>query len=174
MEDLASLSDITRCYHTVIDEVFLLQQEAVLADQLPLARELLHWFKQLLEQHIAAEDELLFPAHQSLPAATRWQTSLYSHEHQKIRQLLTELERRFDQLSSSPSRRCRLALLDYQHTFKNVLQHHEEREEKGLLPELDSQLTVKEIDQLRLAINTRWPALADLQQRCAAYSRRLG
>lgn len=168
-----SLIDITRHYHASIDEVFLLHQEALLEQQFPLAKQLLHWFTELLDQHIELEDGLLFPAHQGLSEEVRWQTSLYSHEHQKLRQLLLELTLRFNALHAAPSRRGLLALLDYQRTFKNVLEHHEEREEIALLVELDLQLEHTQRQRLLQQISQQWPDLDSLRLQCRDFLQQL-
>ena len=47
------------------------------------------------------------------------------------------LREAFKVLEASPSRRGLIGLIDRQRAFKGVLEHHEEREEIALLPELD-------------------------------------
>jgi hypothetical protein len=88
------------------------------------------------------ENEKLIPALTELGDPGRWPASLYSSEHDKVQELLKKIECRLlslrdDRLSGKAMRRGIIALLDEQKTLKGVCEHHQEREEVGLLPELD-------------------------------------
>ena len=59
----------------------------------------------------------------------------------KIEDSLLSLSK--DQLSNKDLRREIIAFLDQEKTFKGLCEHHQEREEAGMLPELDRQTDTK-------------------------------
>lgn len=83
--------------------------------------------------HIAIEETELIP---QLPAAARWPAKVYLAEHAKLAAMLGEWR---DTLARQPARldqpEQRLALLDASLLMQHLLEHHFEREEKGLLIE---------------------------------------
>jgi hypothetical protein len=88
------------------------------------------------------EDEQLIPKLYELGDRGRWSGSLYSDEHAKIQQLMEKTKSglsslRTGQLLNQDLRREVIDLLDNEKTFKGVREHHQEREEVGMLPELD-------------------------------------
>jgi len=142
MTDTSSLTDTIVSCHQALDEFFLVHQEAVLLGHLEAARALLAGYAELHDLHMRFEDEHLIPALAALGDAARWPAALYDSEHRKIEQLLEKVDARLvsirpEPMSSRRFRRRLLALLDYERTFKGVSEHHQEREESGMLPELD-------------------------------------
>lgn len=137
-----SLTDtIARC-HRQLDELFLYHQEALLEGRFAEALVLLDCYKSPHDLHKALEDEQLLPRHAGLGDGVRWPTSLYGHEHDRIGRLLSKLEERLhgaaeQHLGGRARRRAIIALLEQEKTLKGVVEHHQEREEQGLLPELD-------------------------------------
>jgi len=134
---------ITRC-HGELDELFLLHQEAVLLGRFDGAIQLLNYFDELHHLHMSFEDEELIPKLAQLGDQGRWPASLYSGEHSKVQELMGKarsslLSLSEDQISNKSSRRQIIELLDKGKTFKGLLEHHQEREEAGILPELDRQ-----------------------------------
>jgi len=132
---------ITKC-HQELDEFFLLHQEAVVLAKFEPAVELLGCFGELHQFHMDFENEKLLPALTELGDPGRWPASLYSSEHDKVQELLQQAGRRLlslheARLSSRETRRGIIVLLDEQKTLKGVCEHHQEREQVGLLPELD-------------------------------------
>ena len=83
--------------------------------------------------HIAIEETELIP---KLPATARWPAKVYLAEHAKLATMLDEWR---DILARQPGRldrpEQRLALLDASLRLQHLLEHHFEREEKGLLIE---------------------------------------
>jgi hypothetical protein len=146
MMDETKLTDvITKC-HQELDELFLLHQEAVVLAKFEPAVELLGCFGELHQFHMDFENEKLIPALTELGDPGRWPASLYSSEHDKVQELLKKTEGRLlslrdNRLSGKATgkamRRGIIALLDEQKTLKGVCEHHQEREQVGLLPELD-------------------------------------
>ncbi|EQD63839.1 hypothetical protein B2A_02200 [mine drainage metagenome] len=114
----------------------LLQQErlALLAGEIAQARDLLASMQALQETHIADEENLLIPR---LSQSARWPARIYIAEHRKLASMLADLRAALKPLSARiEDGATRLALLDAQMPFKHVLEHHFEREEKGLLVEI--------------------------------------
>lgn len=132
---------ITHC-HKVLDELFLTHQEAVLQGKFDDAIELFDSYRELHDLHKAFEDEKLIPKLHELDDPGRWPASLYTLEHDKIRVLLAKMEQYLNDLADSrlegrDLRRNIIAFLDREKTFKGYCEHHQDREEGGLLPELD-------------------------------------
>jgi hypothetical protein len=138
---------VTRC-HQELDELFLLHQEAVLLGSFDAAIQLLNCFKELHHLHMGFEDEKLIPKLDTLGNQGRWPASLYTHEHAKVQQLMGKtgdnlLSLSKGQRSNKNLRREIIAFLDTEKTFKGLCEHHQEREEAGMLPELDKQTDIE-------------------------------
>jgi hypothetical protein len=144
MPDNTKLTEaITQC-HQGLDEFYLLHQEAVLLGKFDDATQLLNCFKELHHLHMHFEDEMLIPKLAELGDKGRWPAYLYTAEHAKIKQLLDKTAVNLqslndNELSGNDLRRGIIALLDTQKVFKGVCEHHQEREETGILPELTRQ-----------------------------------
>lgn len=131
-----------------MNEILHLHQEALLVQDLPLAISFLRLFKSLINTHIEWEESHLLQLHEDLVDEPQWKTLIYREEHGKIRDLLKEVFVRLNQTPVTNNRRWTIEILDYERVFKNVLEHHEEREEKGLLIELDHFLKKHQQDKL--------------------------
>lgn len=125
--------------HREMDELLLLHQEALIEQDLAAAQARYAAFLERLRAHIDVENRELLPRHEKL-AQPRWRTPVYALEHDKILALAGRIEARLQAPAPAPGqarRRWIIQLLDDERTLKNVMEHHEEREEKGLLPELE-------------------------------------
>ena len=161
---MASLLTVTEQFHGYLDELFLLHQEAIVAREWGLSLKALEIFGRLLRNHIEVEDRWLFPVHAEQCDDVRWNTSLYQQEHQKLLSLLLKVEERVERvIQSGANRRSVIELIDYQRTFKNVMEHHEEREEMALLPELDQQLADGELASVAKQCEREWGELLQSQ-----------
>jgi len=134
---------ITRC-HRELDQLFFVHQEAVLVGELPRAIEALHRFAEAHSLHKNFEDTHLLTRLAELDDPGDWPASLYSHEHNKIDDLLARLEEHLVRLNTrglagTALRAELIELLDREKSFKGVCEHHQEREEAGMLPVLDQQ-----------------------------------
>ncbi len=107
---------------------------ALLLGDIAQARESLGALHELQQAHIAHEEGALIPR---LPASARWAAKVYLAEHGKLSAMLTEWRHA---LSTLPSRLSdgeeRLALLDATLPLQHLLEHHFEREEKGLFVDI--------------------------------------
>lgn len=152
----SSLLALTRHYHGYVDELLLLHQEALLERDGAQAIAALALFADMLSLHLELEDGELFAAHEHC-RERRWATLLYRKEHDKLRAMLAEVAARVQAwCERGCPRRELIALLDYQRSFKNVLEHHEQREEIALLPELDGQLPAAEQRRMLELLQRSW------------------
>lgn len=157
-----SLLQCVSYYHRQIDELLMLHQEAVIVQDLALAEDALKAFSKLLKTHLELEDQLLIPAHETLDTEKSWKTLIYQEEHKKLHELLGNIRAMMRKApESSELRRWVIEFIDYERTFKNVMEHHEEREEKGMLLELDHALNQDKLHQLITQCHLAWQEAYD-------------
>jgi len=142
MSNTASLKEVISQCHCDINELFLLHQEAVLLGEFEKAIGLLNCYKEAHHLHMDFEDQYLIPEFQQIDQKSRWPASLYSAEHDKIQKFMTRIEGSLEalkkgNLTDQQTRRNMIALLDFEKTFKGYCDHHQDREEDGMLPDLD-------------------------------------
>lgn len=157
-----SLLQCVSYYHRELDELLMLHQEALIVQQIPLADHALKIFSRFLKSHLELEDELLIPAHELITTEKAWRTLIYQEEHKKLKELLSNMR---ETMSKAPEqeelRRWTIELIDYERTFKNVMEHHEEREEKGLLSELDNSLDKDTLHSIITKCHLAWQEMND-------------
>lgn len=140
--DLPTLTARILAEHQEMDELLLRHQEALIEQDMAAALSHYAAFERMLQAHIALEDSQLLPLHAQLPK-TQWRTLVYSAEHEKLLQVAQLIGQRIAApLPAEKSARLRhiIKLLDEERSLKNLVEHHNEREEKGMLPELDPSL----------------------------------
>ena len=133
--------------HREMDELFLQHQEALLEQDWAKAQARYAAFHTLLLSHIALEDSVLVPLHQQL-TKPQWRTLVYTAEHDKVREIAQIMADRIAAPKPEDKQqrlRWIIKLLDDERSLKNLLEHHNEREEKGMLPELQAQAPNKSI-----------------------------
>lgn len=137
--DTALLHDIAS-EHDALDALMATHLDRLLAGDLAAALETFDAFAQALCDHMACEEQALFPRLAALPAP-RWKVGVYQAEHDRLRLLAAgQRERLVDAAREGgcgAQLRARiLALLDAAHPLRHVLDHHQQREASGLLAEL--------------------------------------
>ena len=138
--DIAALSARILAEHQEMNELFLQHQEALLEQDWAKAQARYAAFHALLLRHIELEDSCLVPLHQQL-AKPQWRTLVYTAEHDKVLEIAQIMaERIAAPKPEDKQQRLRwiIKLIDDERSLKNLLEHHNEREEKGMLPELAS------------------------------------
>ena len=163
-----TLASVLHHYHERLEQLLLCQQEALIQLDFALATDLLIHYQALLSAHIELENSLLLPLHETLEKP-RWATSLYRHEHTKILDLVSRAQNKLDiaqQDKANSQRRIAINLLDYQCTLKGVLEHHEQREEKGLVVELSAHLAPNKEQILAEQCEAQWQR--DFAEKAAA------
>ena len=136
--DLPTLTARILAEHQEMDELFLQHQEALLEQDWAKAQARYDAFHALLLSHIELEDRVLLPLHQQL-AKPQWRSLVYTAEHDKVLEIAQIMaERIAAPKPEDASQRLRwiIKLLDDERSLKNLVEHHNEREEKGMLPEL--------------------------------------
>jgi hypothetical protein len=126
--------------HRELEEVFALHGECLLVGELPLGRELLLAYQELLLLHMQHEENLLLPLYAETGEAPRFPLVLYTGQHQKLRGMLETIIARLGELSgdSRSIRRGVLAIFDQETTFKHLNEHHDGAERGGLFARLDA------------------------------------
>jgi hemerythrin-like domain-containing protein len=125
--------------HDEIDELFLQHQEALLSLDLNAAREKLAAFQEELFEHMALEEEELFPIYARAGEIQGGGVGLFAAEHRKMREMLTRFTQMLDAIdpASANVKRAVIELLDAETSFKSLMAHHDLREGNILYPTLD-------------------------------------
>src|SRR5574337_1282842 len=125
--------------HTVLKELFLQHQEALLDLDLARAKERLEKFERRLLHHIWEEEELLLPVYERAGTIPGGLPILFTGEHKRMKELLEDFKQMLASLAKRPDdlKRGVLWLLDRQATFKNLMEHHNQRETNIFYPALD-------------------------------------
>jgi hypothetical protein len=153
--------------HLDLRELFLQHQEFLLQGQSDEALICLKHYDTCHQVHAQLEERYLFPEFTKIERRSRWDVSLYEKEHEKITSLFENISEDLNwlseqQLTESQTRRNIIALLDKEKTFKGLTKHHEEREEDGMMKELDEQLENNHIKQLVSDIKHIWIEVIDV------------
>jgi len=107
---------------------------ALLEGEIAAARQALHTLQALHAAHIAAEEAQWIA---QLSPSARWQPKVYLAEHAKLAEMMQTWQHRLDALSANTlDAVARLHALDASLPLQHLLEHHFEREEKGLFVEL--------------------------------------
>ena len=144
-----SVSDtlcILRHEHASLDILFRRHQEMLVSYAWARAARLLTRYQERLTVHIRLEEKFLLPYcnNDGSGSSPRWGSHVYRTEHRKLEELVRAVIVR---LTSARRRGVTPAmlidLLDKERTLKHVVQHHHEREEKGLFTELHERLPLE-------------------------------
>jgi hemerythrin-like domain-containing protein len=136
--------------HKALDELFLQHQEALLAQDFPLARERLAAYERELRLHMRLEEEQLFPIYQRGEPVPGGAVELFAAEHRKMLDLLSRFRDELAQLEQGTGDRKRgiIRLLDHEAVYKHLAEHHDLRERNILYPTLDQVATEGERREL--------------------------
>lgn len=128
--------------HEAIAEHLKRHQEALVGFELSNALGELEEFARRLRRHIRLEDDILLPAYEALgPAPRGGKAEFFYDEHRKIEAKVAELLASVRGLSAgSTPRAAVVALIEREARLKEVLNHHEQREEMFLLRRLEKSL----------------------------------
>lgn len=159
--------------HAQLEELMLLHQEALILRDHELAITLFNHYVDLQRAHLNFENTSLLPLLESLDDI-QWKASLYVHEHNKIEQLLEKNRDRIATPDTSRYRRWLIDTIEQQKSLKNVLEHHEAREEQGMLPELTKAISQPKIAELieSFALATE-PALSAIYDNSQSWREKL-
>jgi hemerythrin-like domain-containing protein len=176
--DKKGFAGLTVPFHRLLAQLLTMHQEALLIDDRVLALNVFELFVEALQRHLDVENNLLLPLHRSLVQEYRWSPMVYEKEHDKLLQMAARIRRELAGLVALEGRPRRLAvleLLDYQRSFKSVMEHHEEREEQALLPELDAWPDSEIFQQAYAQVSLVWQRyMKDIEPQKAALEQYLG
>lgn len=125
--------------HEHLTELFLLHQEALLALDAELGLARLRQFEVQLLAHMRAEEGLLLPVYARAGRIQGGPVEFYTGEHKKMLEFLRQFTVKLEQLKTTPANLKReiIWLFDLQAQFKQLMQHHDMREQNILYPTLD-------------------------------------
>lgn len=146
-------------FHTDLEEVLALHQEALLVLDLESARALLGGYRRLLALHMRHEEERLLPVFGRLGPVEKWPVVLYTGQHEKMRSLLDRVETQLGVLLADPPsnlRRAVIRLLELETTYKHLTEHHDGAEREGLVPHADRAASDEERAEMLESFREQW------------------
>lgn len=136
---MSSLTSALEKSHQDLQRWFLLHQECLLVGHDDYALKSYAVFHDYLTTHLHFENLQLFPLIEQL-ATLKWPIAVYYKEHDKLLKLLANNQSMLQDYCLLSGRKKRIALLDVldsQRVFRQVMEHHEEREESDLFLHID-------------------------------------
>ena len=137
--------------HRELDELFFHHQRALLDFDFRGALERLKAYEAALLSHMLDEEEVLLPLYSERnPEPERGgRADFFLLEHAKMRRHLAHFREQLPRLARLPEpSRAILKLLDQETTYKHLVEHHDQREERYLYPTLERVTTEAERDEL--------------------------
>lgn len=129
--------------HAKLDELFLRHQEALVARQYERALTFLDTYEQGLRTHIHHEEQKLLPLYEqrrnSVAISPSVAANVFSAEHARMVQILGDVRVAVAKIAEAkdPTIQALIDLLDFECTFKRLVEHHNTREHNVLYPCLD-------------------------------------
>lgn len=122
-----------------LTELFLLHQESLLRLEVGSALERLREYERELAAHMKVEEELLLPLYCMAGAIPGGRPEFFTGENQRMRDLLARFADALNAMKAAPADLPRrvIKLLDEEATFKNLCEHHDQRERNIFFPALD-------------------------------------
>jgi len=153
--DLHLLERTMMGLHVALDHGFFAHQQALLDRDFARAATALGAYRELLDRHMADEEEHVLPRYQALGGdCTDAPTKLFLGEHGKLRAFLDDFGVRLAGLLQRSDDRALLELFDRQATYKNLMLHHDLRERNMLYPFVSAHVPAAE--QHTIAAALRW------------------
>ena len=141
---------IMRSLHDQLDELFLLHQESLLAQDPGQALEHFDRFEAALREHIIFEEERLIPIYRRAGRIQGGPEEFFNGEHKRMLEMLGRCRTQLLAVSASAVGRQRgiIALFDLEAAFRSLSDHHHKREENLFFPTLDRVATAEEKREL--------------------------
>jgi hemerythrin-like domain-containing protein len=143
--------------HQRLEEMFYQHQQALLCFDFPAARKFLKEYDEAVQHHTGLEEEWLMPIYEERGrCGPGGDAANFVGEHSKILMFLRRLEEKLEKVKGlSASSREFIDLLDDETHFKQLVRHHDEREERFLFPELDRVTNEEEKKRLLAKMGSR-------------------
>ena len=123
--------------HRSILEELIVHQERLVVGAIGEARDLFAGFERRIRGHIREEEEEMLPIYDERAGLMHGgDPDLFRMEHRKIERFLDEIRGRLTDLAAGDLR-GRIALIEREQMLKEILHHHDLREQNILYPELD-------------------------------------
>ena len=125
--------------HRELDELFFRHQVSLLDFNFRTAFQRLCAYESALLAHMRDEEELLLPLYGERATPVRGgRADFFLLEHGKMRRHLAHFREQLPRLYELPEpSRALIKLLDQETTYKHLVEHHDEREERHLYPALE-------------------------------------
>ncbi len=130
---MKTITDLLQSHHTHCDELFA-QAEAAASDaRWEEARASFEAFRQAMDRHFGAEEEVLFPAFEARTGMSGGPTWVMRSEHVQMRGLM-------ERMAEALARRDQSAYLGESETLLMLMRQHNLKEEQILYPMTDRAL----------------------------------
>lgn len=132
--------------HERLTELFLSHQEALLWLDVKTAVVRLQMYQDELAAHMQIEESLLLPVYRRAGSIPGGPPEFFTGEHQRMREFLARFAATLSEMESDRTNLLRriIKLFDEQATFKNLCEHHDQRERNIFFPALDRVTTEAE------------------------------
>ncbi|HLF83994.1 MAG TPA: hemerythrin domain-containing protein, partial [Blastocatellia bacterium] len=122
--------------HEHLNEMLLLHQEALLVLDVGLALARLKQFERELRAHMRVEEDLLLPVYARAGRIQGGPAEFYTDEHKKMLEFLARFTKTLEELEPNlvNLKRAIIELFDEQALFKQLMQHHDMREQNIFYP----------------------------------------
>ena len=129
--------------HEGLNWLFYRHQVAVLNQDREEAMKLLNDYEKLIQVHMREEEDYLIPIYEKRCGPIRGGAPvIFTGEHQRVREFLALFYKLVTcWVAADGHGQETLDLLDQEHRFKELMEHHDMREQRILLPELDKATT---------------------------------
>ncbi|MCC6730260.1 MAG: hemerythrin domain-containing protein [Chthonomonadales bacterium] len=144
LEVVASFDSLLAA-HRAFDELFAEHQEALLDRDIAVASRKLAAVDADIREHIALEEDTLFPIYRRAGDILGGDVTFYQAEHRKMEQYLDRFRDMVAALRCGDAdAQAILRLLDEETRFKHLMEHHDLRERNILYPVLDRVASAEE------------------------------
>ncbi|HTA75737.1 MAG TPA: hemerythrin domain-containing protein [bacterium] len=151
-ENFTSLAEV----HEELALLFFEHQKALLDRDQNKAAVFLREYEKEIQHHTGLEEEWLLPIYEErVKARPGGDLVNFVGEHSKILMYLERLKEKLAKMKNKDGVSDLISLLDDEARFKELIRHHDEREERFLFPELDKVTSQEEKINLLLKLQDK-------------------
>ncbi len=127
---MTTITEVLTADHKVCDELLAQAEDCISTTDWEAGAPLFQSFRNRLEQHLTAEDNILFPQFEQLTGQTAGPTQMMRMEHHQIRQLMVEMDQAVTEQDDA-------TWLGQSETLMMLIQQHNMKEQQILYPMTD-------------------------------------
>jgi len=127
---MTTITEALTADHKVCDELLAQAEDCISTTDWEAGAPLFQSFRNRLEQHLAAEENILFPQFEQLTGQTAGPTQMMRMEHHQMRQLLVEMDQAVTEQDDA-------TWLGLSETLMMLIQQHNMKEQQILYPMTD-------------------------------------